>query len=310
MSATRAIILAAAENQWLKERAGRYAFVRKSVSRFMPGETLDDAIAAAHALSKLSVGTVFTHLGENIADAAEAKKVVEHYEGVLKRIRTENLETEISVKLTQLGLDVSEELCERNLRRLLEQGRSEQRTLWIDMESSIYVDRTIRIYQRILADYANTGICLQAYLTRTETDLNQLLPNRPTIRLVKGAYRESSNIAAQKRTEIHHNYLKLARRFFREHRRGTLRRFIFATHDAPLIEKITQSAEGEGLNRSEVEVQMLYGIQSTLQQQLARDGWRSSVLVAYGTHWYAWFLRRLAERPANLWLLLRNLSTR
>jgi proline dehydrogenase len=309
MSATRAIILAAAENQWLKERAGRYAFVRKSVSRFMPGETLDDAIAAAHALKKRNLGTVFTQLGENIADAAEAEKVVQHYEGVLKRIHTENLETEISVKLTQLGLDLSEELCARNLRRLLAQG-SPERTLWIDMESSIYVDRTLRTYRQILADYTNTGICLQAYLKRTEADLNCLLPLKPTIRLVKGAYRESVDIAAQKKTEIDGNYLILARTFLRELKIGNLRRFIFATHDGVLIEKITESAEQEGLGRNEVEVQMLYGIQSDLQERLAREGWRSSVLIAYGTHWYAWFLRRLAERPANLWLVLRNLSTK
>jgi proline dehydrogenase len=309
MSATRAVILAAAENRWLKERAGRYAFVRKSVSRFMPGETLDDAIAAAHALNKRNLGTVFTHLGENIADAAEAETVVEHYEGAMKRIQTENLETEISVKLTQLGLDLSEELCERNLRRLLGTG-SPKRTLWIDMESSAYVEPTLRIYQRILADYPNTGICLQAYLKRTEADVNYLLPNKPTIRLVKGAYREGADIASRKKTEIDSNYLHLARTFFREQKAGNLKRFIFATHDGILIEKITESAKQEGLGRKEVEIQMLYGIQSALQERLARDGWRSSVLIAYGTHWYAWFLRRLAERPANLWLVLKNLSTR
>jgi proline dehydrogenase len=307
VSATRAIILAAAQNQWLKERASRYAFVRKSVSRFMPGETLDDAIASAHAFKERNLGTVFTHLGENIADAAEAEKVVEHYEGVLERIHTERLETEISVKLTQLGLDLSEELCERNLRRLLEQKGSE-RTLWIDMESSIYVDRTLRIYRRILADHANTGICLQAYLKRTEADLNHLLRNKPTIRLVKGAYREAANIAAQKKTKIDDNYLNLARTFFREQRIGNLRRFIFATHDGVLIKKITENAEQEGLGRSEVEIQMLYGIQRSMQEWLVREGWRSSVLIAYGTHWYAWFLRRLAERPANLWLVIKNLQ--
>jgi proline dehydrogenase len=308
MSATRAIILAAAQNRWLKERASRYAFVRKSVSRFMPGETLHDAIAAAHELERRNIGTVFTHLGENIAEAAEARGVVEHYLGVLERIHAENLETEISVKLTQLGLDLSEELCERNLRCLLGKVNPE-RTLWIDMESSLYVDRTLGIYRRLLADYANSGICLQAYLKRTEADVNRLLPNKPTIRLVKGAYRELPDVAIQKRKEVDSNYLSLARTFFREQKHGNLRRFISATHDGPLITKITESAEQEGLARSGVEIQMLYGIQSALQERLAREGWRSSVLIAYGTHWYAWFLRRLAERPANLWLVLKNLST-
>jgi proline dehydrogenase len=309
MGATREIILAAAQNQWLKERAGRYAFIRKSVSRFMPGETLDEAVAAAHELERRKLGTVFTHLGENIADASEAEAVVEHYLRVLEKTHTENLHTEISVKLTQLGLDLSEELCERNLRRLLLRA-SPERTLWIDMESSVYVDRTLRIYLRVLRDHANTGICLQAYLKRTEADVNQLLPDKPTVRLVKGAYREPLDIAMQKKREIDDNYLRLASTFFREQKRGNVRRFISATHDGPLIEKITASAEKNGLGRNEVEIQMLYGIQSALQERLANEGWRSSILIAYGTHWYAWFLRRLAERPANLWLVLKNLSTR
>ena len=309
MTATRALILAAAQNQWLKERASRYTFVRKSVSRFMPGEALSDAVAAALDLSRRSLGSAFTHLGENIADAVEADSVVDHYLKVLDRIREENLPTEISVKPTQLGLDLSEELCERNLRRLLLAANPE-RTVWIDMESTPYVDPTLRIYRRVLADHPNTGVCLQAYLHRTGSDVDQLLPRKPSIRLVKGAYREAANLAAQKKTEIDDNYLSLAQKFFAERKAGNLRRAIFATHDGPLIEKITDTAAKEGLQRNDVEVQMLYGIQRALQERLARDGYCSSVLIAYGTHWYAWFMRRLAERPANVWLVLKNLSAR
>src|SRR5215813_2354242 len=148
MSATRAVILAAAQNKWLKERASRYHFVRKSVSRFMPGESLADAVAAAHQLHTRGLGTVFTHLGENVADAGEAESVVAHYLKVLERIRAENLPTEISVKPTQLGLDLSPSLCAQNLRRLLA-AESPQRTLWIDMESSPYVDRTLELYRDV-----------------------------------------------------------------------------------------------------------------------------------------------------------------
>ena len=308
MSASRALILAAAQNRWLKEHASRYAFVRKSVSRFLPGETLDDAIAAAHELKKHNLGTAFTHLGENIAETKEADAVVAHYLQVLRRIHAEGLGTEISVKLTQLGLDLAEELCERNVRQLLASERSE-RTVWIDMESSAYVDATLRIYRRVLADHPNSGICLQAYLHRTPADVEQLLPYKPTIRLVKGAYREAAGVAAQKKKEIDANYLSLGRMFFVEQKRASIRRVIFATHDGPLIEKITNAAAQESLLQQDVEVQMLYGIQRDLQERLAREGWRSSVLVAYGTHWYAWFMRRLAERPANIWLVLRNLSS-
>lgn len=309
MSATRALILAAAQNRWLKNRASHYAFVRKSVSRFMPGETLNDAVKAAHELANRSLDTVFTHLGENVADAAEADAVVTHYLGVLERIRTEKLSTEISIKLTQLGLDLSEELCERNVRRLSERTPAGS-TLWIDMESSSYVDPTLRVYRRVLTDHPNTGLCLQAYLHRTPEDINQLLPLEPSIRLVKGAYSEAPSIAAQKKSDIDSNYYNLARAFLSQQKNGQIRRAIFASHDAPLIERITECAAQQGLPRNQVEIQMLYGIQSALQQRLASAGWRSSVLVAYGTHWYAWFMRRLAERPANVWLVFRNLAGR
>lgn len=309
MSATRAVILAAAQNRWLKERASRYGFVRKSVSRFMPGETLDDAIAAARQLRSRDLGTAFTHLGENIANAGEAESVVAHYLEVLKRIHAENLATEISIKPTQLGLDLSSELCERNLRRLLE-AENPERTLWIDMESSPYVDATLKLYRGVLADHPNCGVCLQAYLHRTPHDLDELLPQKPSIRLVKGAYREAAAIAAQQKSAIDANYIALAQRLLSGQAGGNVRRAILATHDPRLIEQVTDFAAQQGMRRQQVEVQMLYGIQRALQEQLAAEGWRSSVLVAYGTHWYAWFMRRLAERPANLWLVFRNIAAR
>jgi proline dehydrogenase len=306
MSATRAVILAAAQNKWLKERASRYSFVRRSVSRFMPGETLDDAIAAAHQLRSRALGTAFTHLGENIAEASEAEGVVAHYLQVLERIRAETLATEISVKPTQLGLDLSENLCEQNLRRLAAEDPG--RTLWIDMESSPYVESTLRLYRRVRADHPNCGVCLQAYLHRTPRDIEALLPLKPSIRLVKGAYRELPEIAAQQKSEIDSRYLELARALLTSQTSGNVQRAILATHDPRLIEQITTFAAQQGIGRQQVEVQMLYGIQRALQEKLAGEGWKSSVLVAYGTHWYAWFMRRLAERPANLWLVIRNIA--
>jgi proline dehydrogenase len=309
MSAIRAVILAAAQNKWLKERASRYSFVRRSVSRFMPGETLDDAIAAAHQLRSRNLATAFTHLGENIAEASEAERVVAHYLQVLQRIRGENLATEISVKPTQLGLDLSESLCEKNLRRLLA-AEDPGRTLWIDMESSPYVEPTLRLYRGVLADYPNCGVCLQAYLHRTPDDIQALMPLKPSIRLVKGAYREPPEIAAQQKPDVDTRYFDLARTLLTGQASGNMRRAILATHDPRLIEQITLLATQQGIGRQQVEVQMLYGIQRALQEKLAGVGWKSSVLVAYGTHWYAWFMRRLAERPANLWLVVRNIVAR
>lgn len=272
----------------------------------MPGETLDDAVASARELAARNISTAFTHLGENITDRNEAELVASHYLAVLQRIQSEKLTTEISVKPTQLGLDLSPDLCENNLRRLLA-AEGPGRTVWIDMEASPYVDPTLRIYRRLLADYANCGLCMQAYLHRTPADLNDLLALKPTIRLVKGAYRELPNVAAREKPAIDASYFSLAQRLLAAQQRGEVRRAILATHDPRLIEKITTFASQAGLARQQVEVQMLYGIQRALQQRLAADGWRSSVLIAYGTHWYAWFLRRLAERPANLWLVVRNL---
>jgi proline dehydrogenase len=307
MGATRALLLAASQNRWLREHASRYTFVKRSVSRFMPGETLDDAIAAARELKEKDIAAVLTHLGENVFEKQEAEKVAAHYQHVLERIRGENLDVEISVKLTQLGLDLSPEICEHNLRRLLAVEHP-AKTLWIDMEASGYVDATLRIYARILADYPNSGICLQAYLNRTAADIETLSRMKPTIRLVKGAYAEPPDLAIQSKAAINTNYLLLAQNLLREQVRGNVRRAAFATHDPLLIRRITDFAAADGVARKEVEVQMLYGIQRAEQERLAAGGWRSGVLIAYGVYWYPWFVRRLAERPANLWLLVRNIT--
>lgn len=307
MSATRAMLLAASQSRFLRERASRYAFVKRSVSRFMPGETLDDAIGAALKLKEQNIGTVLTHLGENILDVREAERVTAHYLQVLEKLHSENLDAEISVKLTQLGLDLSPELCEQNLRRLLG-AENPARTLWIDMEASGYVDVTLAIYRKLLAAHANTGICLQAYLHRTEADVEALLPMKPSVRLVKGAYAEPANIAMQSKAVIDANYFALAQKLLRAQMNGEMRRAAFATHDAKLIGGVTEFAAAERIPKSEVEVQMLYGIQRAEQLRLASGGWRSGVLVAYGDYWYPWFMRRLAERPANLWFVVRNLA--
>ncbi len=166
MSVMRTVLLAASQNRWLRERAANYKFVRRSVSRFMPGETLDDALSAAAALKTKKIGAVFTQLGENVTDQNEARRVADHYLGVLRRIRAEGQETEISVKLTQLGLDLSADLCFEHVKSIVSAERQES-TVWIDMEASNYVDATLDIYRRALAIFPNVGICLQAYLYRT-----------------------------------------------------------------------------------------------------------------------------------------------
>jgi len=305
MSLMRSMLLAASQNQWLRQRAAHYPFVRRTVSRFMPGETLDDALAAAHTLRGKKILTVFTHLGENIKDGSEARQVTEHYLEVLERIREGGLQAEISVKLTQLGLDLSPDLCFEHLNAVI--GRAQKDSIvWVDMEASNYVDTTLDLYRRALKTHPNVGICLQAYLHRTKDDLAKLLPLRPSIRLVKGAYNEPPEIALARKQEVDENYFELGKQMLRAKKENCCVRAAFGTHDVALIERLAGFASAEGFGKKDFEVQMLYGIQRAEQERLANEGCTSIVLVAYGSYWYPWFVRRLAERPANLWFMVRN----
>lgn len=305
MALMRSLLLAASQNVWLREHAVKYPFVRRSVSRFMPGETLDAALGAAQMLRQKQIGSVFTHLGENVSEHNEARKVTDHYLEVLDRIHQWNLPTEISVKLTQLGLDLDADFCFENLERII-QRENNTAIVWVDMEASNYVDATLEIYRRALKRYLNVGICLQAYLYRTKKDLAELLPLRPSIRLVKGAYKEPESVAYPRKADVDENYFALAQEMLHAKTAGECVRAAFGTHDVALIRRLAEYLAQQKLPKSELEVQMLYGIQRAEQERLAREGCHSIVLVAYGTYWYPWFVRRLAERPANLWFMLRN----
>lgn len=305
MSLLRSLLLAASQNRWLRDRAERHQFVRRTVSRFMPGETLDDALRAAQMLRDKNIGSVLTHLGENVTENVEAKRVTRHYWEVLQRIHKHGIGTEISVKPTQLGLDLSPDLCFENLRTIIE-GERKESIVWIDMEASNYVDATLALYRRALQSYPNVGICLQSYLYRTKEDLRELLPLRPSIRLVKGAYKEPRQIAFPRKKDVDENYFALAQEMLRAKAEGSCIRPAFGTHDLGLIRRITDLASCRGFAKNDLEVQMLYGIQRSEQERLAKEGWGSRVLISYGTYWYPWFMRRLAERPANLWFVLRN----
>jgi proline dehydrogenase len=306
MNPARSILLAASQNAWLRDHAAKHRFVRRTVSRFMPGEELSDALAAAQRLQTKHIGSIFTHLGENITDEAEARGVTEHYLEVLRSVRERQLDAEISVKATQLGLDLSPELCYSNLKTIIEQ-EDPRCVVWVDMEASNYVDVTLQLYRRALREFPNVGVCLQSYLRRTKNDLASLLPLRPSIRLVKGAYSEPAEIAFPEKSHVDENYFLLAKEMLLAKKFEPKIRAAFGTHDVVLLRRISDFAATTGLPKANVEVQMLYGIKSSEQERLAREGYSSKVLVAYGSHWYAWFIRRLAERPANLWFVARNL---
>ena len=302
----RYALLRASENRWLGQHACRLPFLRRSVRRFLPGETLEDALGACGNLAKANLPTVLTYLGESVTERQEALAVTTHYAEVLKCLEKSGIPTEISVKLTQLGLDLDPGFCLTNFLKLLNQdsGRS---TIWIDMEQSSYVDRTLQLVERARATAPNVGVCVQAYLRRTENDVVALIANGTAVRLVKGAYAEPVEVAFRYKREVDENYFCLAKRLLGKEARRNGVRTALATHDPKLIQRITQWAEVEGLSRSEIEFQMLYGIQREQQRELARTAYRCRVLISYGGSWFPWFMRRLAERPANVLFLVRNL---
>lgn len=301
----RRSLLKASQSQWLRERAPRYGFMRRTVTRFMPGENVEDALAAAQTLASNGIGAVLTHLGENITDREEAQEVTKHYLDVLDRIRAANLPAEVSVKLTQLGLDLDSEFCYSNLVALIEHTPTEK-TLWIDIEQSPYVDVTLQLYHRARKAYANVGVCVQAYLFRTEKDLDALISIGASVRLVKGAYNEPAEIALPQKKDVDENYLHLAQRLLSPESRKMRVRAAMATHDRALIKKIVEWSASQGIAKANLEFQMLYGIQRAEQIRLAREGYRCNVLISYGSFWFPWFMRRLAERPANVLFLARN----
>jgi len=305
MSLMRSLLFAASQNRWLRDHATHYRFVRNTVSRFMPGETFDDAMQAAQNLRGKQIGTVFTHLGENIKDPTEAQQVADHYLEVLSRIQQSGLRAEISIKLTQLGLDLSPDLCFSHLKAIIERAPKDS-VVWLDMEASNYVDATLELHLRALELFPNVGVCLQAYLFRTKSDLSKLLPLRPSIRLVKGAYNEPREIAFPRKQDVDDNYFALAKEMLIAKKGNRCVRAAFGTHDLALIRRLSDFASAERIDKPDFEVQMLYGIQRAEQERLANEGCTSIVLVAYGSYWYPWFVRRLAERPANLWFMLRN----
>jgi proline dehydrogenase len=293
-----------ARTRWLQRNLPRLPFARRAVKRFMPGEDAESALNAASELRRVGIAAEFTRLGENLTSPDEAAAVAEQYAELQTKIAAAELDGEISVKLTQLGLDLSEDVAAAHVRELA--VRVGQRTLWLDMEGSAYTERTVALYERLKPALPNLGVCLQSYLLRTAEDMQRLLPLEPSIRLVKGAYSESPALAFQSRADIDANYLALAILMLAARKAGNVR-IGLGTHDVQLIEKIAAHAKSLGLPRSSFEVQMLFGVRADEQRRLAREGFAVRVLISYGSAWYAWYMRRLAERPANVWFALRQL---
>ncbi len=296
-----------AGNRWLRARIPRLWFARRAVRRFLPGEDAESALAAGAGFQVEGLGTLYTRLGENLTRIEEADEVTAHYQTVLDQIRERRLDGEISVKLTQLGFDLDVERTFEHASALAAQAARNGKTFWIDMEGSVYTESTIAFYERLKAEHPNIGICLQAYLKRTAMDVQRLLPLQPEIRLVKGAYAEPAAVAYQARHDVDSNYLALCVVMLEAVRAGQKVRLGLGTHDVRLIEQVAEHAAAFGLPRTTVEVQMLYGIRMDEQRRLAREGYLVRDLIAYGEAWYPWYMRRLAERPANVLFALRQI---
>ena len=300
MDPLQGALLWASGNATLREHLPRFRAIRKTVARFMPGETADEALAAAEGLAVQGIPASFTLLGENVTELAQATAAAGEYLRLLDRIEELTMDAEISVKLTQLGFDLDRDATMVHMERLADRSAAMGRTLWIDMESTTYVDGTIELYRRLLEKYPNSGLCLQAYLRRTWDDVQALSPTGPSIRLVKGAYRESREHAFQDKRLIDESYFRLAC-----HLSASARRLALGTHDTDLVARI-ERAVPEG--RETFEVAMLFGIRTDEQRRLVGEGTRVRTLISYGPYWYPWFMRRIAEKPVtNSVLALRNL---
>lgn len=301
----RRIILAMSQQPRIVRWVRRYG-MRLGAGRFVAGETLDECVRVLRRLHEIGFVTNTTLLGEDVDTAAAAERVVVEYLGVLDRLAHERLRTNLSVKLTHLGLNLGEDVALANVGRLVSRAAGHGQFVRIDMEESRRVDPTLRIYRRLRGDgYTNVGTVLQAYLYRTERDLEDLLPLRPNLRLVKGAYLEPPEVAFPRKADVDRNLFRLIVRMLSEGGYTAI-----ATHDDRIIEQVIKFIDAHQIPRDRYEFQMLYGVRPQLQRALLARGYRVLVATPYGPDWYPYFMRRLAERPANVLFFLRNLIRR
>lgn len=306
MSIARSVLLRASRSARVAGIFRRYAFARRAVRRFMPGEDVGAALDATASLARSGLSAVITALGERVNSAAEVDRVIADYLSLLDQIHARDLPAHISVKLTHLGLDLDREACTRAVLTLCARAAATGSFVWIDIEESHYVDATLAVFRAARAQYKGVGLCLQAYLKRTPADLTSLLPMHPAIRLVKGAYQEPPDIAFARKSDTDAAYIQLSTTLLR-HARDMGAFPVFGTHDLTIIGTIRETARTLGLARGTYEVHMLYGIKAGEQAALTREGVAVRVLISYGVNWFPWYMRRLAERPANVWFVLRNL---
>jgi proline dehydrogenase len=301
----RALLLRLSESKRLAPLMMHNGASRRVARRFVAGETLDDAVVAAREVNRRLQLASLDLLGENVSDEDGARRAAEGYLAIFDRIAAEHLDANVSLKLTQLGLDLSEDLCLELLEKIVAHATSQGNFVRIDMEGSAYTQRTVDIAKTVRAKYLGVGTVMQAYLYRTEQDVQDLLAAGCRLRLCKGAYKEPAEVAFPKKSDVDANYVKLMKMMLPS---GVYHGI--ATHDPAMIAATKDFAREQNIKRDQFEFQMLYGIRTDLQEKLVREGFRVRVYIPYGVDWFPYFMRRLAERPANVAFFLRNLLPR
>ena len=301
---TRSALLYLSNQEGLKDFVTRFGFFKRLTTRFVAGEDLDAAIGAIRELNARRCSASFDHLNESVNTAAETEDEVREYRRILARIDETGINSNVSIKLTQFGLEIDPQLAYRNARRVVEEAAARGNFVRIDMEGSAVTQATIDVFKRLRAEFGldDVGIVLQSYLYRTIKDTRELLQLPARIRICKGAYKEPAEVAYPNKKDVDANYVKVMQLLLSS---GIYHGI--ATHDPRMIDATINFAQREGIGKDKFEFQMLYGIRRDLQEQLARDGYHMRVYVPYGKHWYPYFMRRLAERPANVWFMLKNL---
>jgi len=298
----RTLLLQLSASKSMARWTVRNSVSRRVARRFVAGETLDEALAAARVCNQQGMLVSLDFLGENVASEAEARRVREMYLGVFDRIAAEKLDANVSLKLTQLGLDLNEPLCEELITSIVEHAARHNNFVRMDMEGSGYTQRTVDLCRRVRAKSSATGTVMQAYLYRAEDDIRTLLAAGCRLRLCKGAYKEPPSVAFPKKSDVDANYVKLMKILLPS---GIYHGI--ATHDEAMIAATKEFAQQQGIGKEKFEFQMLYGIRTDLQKQLVREGYHLRVYIPYGTEWFPYFMRRLAERPANVMFFLKSL---
>jgi len=301
---TRSALIYLSRQEGLKDFAARFSLFKKLTTRFIAGESIDEAVAAIREVNAHGCSASFDHLNESVSSTAETEAEVREYLDVLRRIDETGINSNVSIKLTQFGLEIDPELAYRNARRVVEDAARRGNFVRVDMEGSNVTQATIDVFKRLRAEFGlnDVGIVLQSYLYRTMDDARDLLKIPARIRLCKGAYNEPPEVAYPNKKDVDDNYIRVMQLLLSS---GIYHGI--ATHDPRMIDATLEFAKRERVSKGAFEFQMLYGIRRDLQEQLARDGYGMRVYVPYGKHWYPYFMRRLAERPANIWFVLKNL---